>query len=987
MDKFHVNLNHSKNCPFSQFDRMLYLYTGGGEYQMKSHFDELKQKWEKFVHFLNEKRIIRTARITYNVTWNMFLIVTVLAVLGGVFAAGVGAGFFASLVKDEPVRAFSAMREDIYNYEETSTVYFDDNQYMGKLQSDLDRQEIRLKDVSPFVVKAVISTEDQYFYEHDGVVPKAILRAMYEEFSGAAIVTGGSTLTQQLIKNQILTNEVSFDRKAKEILLAMRLEKFFEKDEILEAYLNIVPFGRNSSGRNIAGIQAAAEGIFGVDASKLNLAQSAYIAGLPKNPFVYTPFNNGGEPKEDISAGLRRMNTVLSRMLSAGEITQAEYDEAMKYDIKKNLTTKKQSSFEKYPFLTVEVQRRTVEVLTKLEAEKDGKKLEDLTPEELKEYQDNARTQVRQKGIKIHTTINQKIYDEMQQVVKNDGLFGPDNQYVYNSNGQRIKLEKPEPEEVGATLIDNKTGKIISFVGGRDFNREQTNHAMRAPRQNGSTMKPLLAYSYAVETGKVQPGTIVPDTPININGWKPNNYDMDFDGLVSVRHSLKKSRNIPAIRSYQRVDHTKATEKLIQMGVTSLTKGDRTNNAMALGALGVGITVEENVNAFSTFANNGKFLDAYMIDRIETNDGEIIYQHKSEPKQVFSPQTSYLMIDMMRDVLSSGTAAGVPRKLAFQSDWAGKTGTTNEDKDSWFVASNPNVTFGVWIGYDTPADLSGNTGQRNQTIWAQLINAAHKHAPQLVDPEQRFAMPSGIVRREICGISGKLPSDLCRSAGLVTTDLFNAKFTPKEVDDTLTRGRYVLVGDAKYKALPTTPEEFTKEGVLIKEEFLKELGLETLNKLTQKIDLLNNIVPEKELKENGKAPSPVAGTKMSDGVLTWSAHGENDVIGYRIYHSTDGTSFKKIGSVTADKTSAKVTNGVVYVTAVDIAGNESAAQTKVQVGEKKPPAEPGTPPPPGEDGEKPDEPQDPPPPPTDPGTGDPPPATTQNKKKDKKPSN
>ncbi|MBN3556454.1 penicillin-binding protein [Fictibacillus nanhaiensis] len=957
---------------------------------MMSRFDELKQNWEKFVHLLKEKGIIRTARITYNVTWNMFLIVTVLLILGGVFAAGVGAGFFASLVKDEPVRAHTSMKEDIYNYEETSTAYFANKTYLGKLQSDLDRQEISLKEVSPYVLKAVISTEDQYFYEHDGVVPKAIFRAMFQEFSGASVVTGGSTLTQQLIKNQILTNEVSFDRKAKEILLAMRLEKVLKKDEILEAYLNIVPYGRNSSGRNVAGIQAAAEGVFGVPASKLNLAQSAYLSGLPKNPFVYTPFNKGGEQKEDMTAGIKRMQTVLSRMLSAGSITQAEYDEAMKYDIKKNLTTKKQSSFERYPYLTVEIQRRTVELLTKLNAEKDGKKLSDLSAEELKEYEDNARTQVRQKGIKIFTTIDQKIYDDMQQVVKNDNLFGPANQYVYNSRGQRIKLDKPEPEEVGATLIENKTGKIISFVGGRDFNREQTNHAMRAPRQNGSTMKPLLAYSYALETGKVQPGSIVPDTPIALGTWKPNNYDMDFDGLVSVRHSLKKSRNIPAIKSYQRVDHMKATEKLMQMGVTSLTQGDRTQPSMALGALGVGITVEENVNAFSTFANGGNFVDAYMIERIESNDGEVIYQHKSEAKPVYSPQTSYLLIDMMRDVLSSGTASGVPRKLAFQSDWAGKTGTTNGDKDSWFVASNPNVTFGVWIGYDTPADLAGNTGQRNQTIWAQLINAAYKNSPQLVDPDKQFAMPSGIVRREICGISGKLPSDLCRSAGLVTTDLFNAKFTPNEVDDTLTKGRYVLVGDAKYKALPSTPQEFTKDGVLIKEEFLRELGLEALNKLTNTTNLLNNIVPEKELKENGKVPSPVAGAKMSDGLLSWASHGENDVIGYRIYHSSDGTSFKKIGSVTADKTSAKVPAGVVYVTAVDIAGKESPAQTKVQVGEKKPPAEPPTPPTDGNgDGGKPDKPQDPPPPPTepsDPGTGDPPPATTQNKNK-KKPSN
>ncbi|KZE64594.1 hypothetical protein AWM68_10660 [Fictibacillus phosphorivorans] len=951
---------------------------------MMSYFDGLKHKWEKFVHFLKEKGIIRTARITYNVTWNMFLIVTVLLILGGVFAAGVGAGFFASLVKNEPVRAYSSMKEDIYNYEETSTVYFDNDQYMGKLQSDLDRQEVKLKDVSPYVIKAVISTEDQYFYEHDGVVPKAIFRAMYEEFSGAPIVTGGSTLTQQLIKNQILTNEVSFDRKAKEILLAMRLEKVLKKDDILEAYLNIVPYGRNSSGRNVAGIQAASEGIFGVPASKLNLAQSAYLAGLPKNPFVYTPFTKGGEQKEDMSAGIKRMKTVLSRMLSAGSITQAEYDEATSYDIQKNLTKKQQSSFEKYPALTVEVQKRTIEILTKLQAEKDGKKIGDLTPEELKEYEDNARVQVRQKGIKIHTTINQKIYDEMQAVIANANLFGPANEYVGNK-----KLEKPEPEEVGATLIDNKTGKIISFVAGRDFNREQTNHATVMKRQNGSTMKPLLAYSLALETGKVQPGSIVPDSPIQYGSHSIGNWDGKYDGLVSVRHSLKYSRNTPAIRSYMRVNTDEALNRLARMGVTSISPNDRGAPVLAIGGMTNGVTVEENTNAFATFANGGNFVDAYMIEKIESNDGDLIYQHKSEPVQVYSPQTSFLLLDMMRDVVNGGTGSHINRYLAFNSDWAGKSGTTNDDYDSWFVGSNPNVSLGVWLGYDTPDSLvkgDGGTGKRNQRIWALLANAAYKHSPQLMDPEQRFAMPSGIVRREICGISGKLPSDLCRSAGLVTTDLFNAKFTPKEVDDTLTKGRYVLVGDAKYKALPSTPQEFTKDGVLIKEEFLKELGLEALNKLTKTTNLLDNIVPEKELKENGKVPSPVAGTKMSDGILSWSSHGESDVIGYRIYHSADGSSFKKIGSVTADKTSAKVPNGVVYVTAVDIAGKESPAQTKVQVGEKKPPSEPATPPPPT-GGDKPGEPQDPPPPPTDPGNGDPPPATTQDNKKDKKPSN
>ena len=234
-------------------------------------------------------------------------------ILGGVFAGGVGAGYFASLVKDEKVRPAESMKKDIYQYEETSYLYFDNNIPLGKLRSDIDREEVKISEVSDYLKNAVIATEDEYFFEHNGVVPKALLRAVYQEFTNSAVQTGGSTLTQQLIKNQILTNEVSFDRKAKEVLLALRVERFLEKDEILEAYLNVSTFGRNSTGQNVGGVQAAAKGIFGVDAKDLNLPQSAFIAGLPQSPFGYTPFTNKGEIKEQaaLEPGLNRLKTVL----------------------------------------------------------------------------------------------------------------------------------------------------------------------------------------------------------------------------------------------------------------------------------------------------------------------------------------------------------------------------------------------------------------------------------------------------------------------------------------------------------------------------------------------------------------------------------------------------------------------------------------------------------------------------------------------------
>ena len=215
----------------------------------------------------------------------------------GIFAGSVGAGYFASLVKDEPLRSKEEMREQIFNYEETSEIYFANDIYIGKLRTDLERRETSLATISPLVINAVLATEDEYFREHKGIVPKAVLRGLLQDVTNSSTQTGGSTLTQQLIKNQILTNEVSYERKAKEILLAMRVEHFMTKEEILEAYLNIIPYGRNASGRNIAGIETAAEGIFGVKASELNLPQAAYIAGIPQAPFKYTPFTNKGECK------------------------------------------------------------------------------------------------------------------------------------------------------------------------------------------------------------------------------------------------------------------------------------------------------------------------------------------------------------------------------------------------------------------------------------------------------------------------------------------------------------------------------------------------------------------------------------------------------------------------------------------------------------------------------------------------------------------
>ncbi|MET1180190.1 transglycosylase domain-containing protein [Peribacillus simplex] len=894
--------------------------------------DRFQTVWKQLTRFFQNEKTQKNARVTYQVIWNLTLILIIVGILGFSFAGGVGAGYFAALVNDEPVRSKEDLKKDIYNYEETSEVYFADNVYLGKLKSDLEREEVSIDKVSEYLKNAVIATEDEYFYEHDGVVPKAILRAIYQEFTNASVQSGGSTLTQQLIKNQVLTNEVSFDRKAKEILLALRVEKFFEKEEILETYLNVSTLGRNSSGRNIAGVESAAEGIFGVEAKDLTLPQSAFIAGLPQSPFGYTPYTQQGKLKDNQEPGINRMKTVLKRMYSNGYITKEQYDKAIAYDITKDFIGKKALPSEKYPWLTYEIEKRSIEILSVSLAKEDGYEEKDLKNDDLKDqYVALADRKLRQNGYQIYTTVNKKVYDKMQEVTKNYPNFG------YDKAG--------EPVEAGAILIENKTGKIISFVGGRDFKREQTNHATTSLRSNGSTMKPLLVYGPGIELGKISPGSVSANVPISIpagsKAWRPGNYGGgSYTGVTTAREALKNSYNIPAALFYKKIINLSPASYLEKMGFSTVTKGDYSNLAMSLGAMDEGVTVEENVNAFGTFANSGEFIDAYMIDKIVSKDGKVIYEHKVKPVEVFSPQAAYLTLDMMRDVVNSGTAASVRNRLAFSSDWAGKTGTSQNYWDAWFVATNPNVSFGTWLGYDTPKSLQGTYNgleynKRNMYYWADLINAAYKVDPKLIDPDKRFEMPGGIVSRSFCGVSGLLPSSACQKAGLVKSDLFIAKYAPSRADDSFIDGQYVSVGSKRYAALPQTPGEFTSGGFMLNPDSYADIGLEYVDDPGSVIpggEKSGNVVGAKaKLNDNGKAPDPLSIT-ISNDKITWGLHHEGDVVGYRVYK--DG---KKVASINAGGSLVyKVgSGGSYYVTAVDIVGKESAPSQRVESGAKK----------------------------------------------------
>lgn len=896
--------------------------------------------------------------ITYDVIWSVILFFLVIAFIGLFFAGGVGAGYFASLVKDEPIRSYASMKQEIYDYEETTHLYFADNILIGEISADLHREDTTLDKISTTLTDAVIATEDENFYDHKGVVPKAIIRAIIQEATNANVKTGGSTLTQQLIKLQVLTNEVSFDRKAKEILLALRLEESFDKDEILEAYLNIIPYGRNASGRNIAGVQTAAKGIFNVNADEVNLPQAAYLAGLPQNPYIYTPFQTGGglKDEEGLKPGLNRMKVVLKRMLDSKYISKKEYDEAIKYDIVADFTKKKDSSFEKYPYLTQKLEEEARDILVTILAEEDGYSEQDLNnnSEDSKklraQYKEMAQRQLKRNGYNIHSTINKKIYDEMQKTMKGVNYLGPDITFTDKATGEK----KTERVQAAAVLKENHTGKIISFVGGPGFGRgENEINYINAVRPNGSTMKPLY-YAVALENGIIQPGSPIPDVKTDYNGWTPRNYvETAYYGINPARDALADSFNVSSVYIYNKLLPLNITQSYIEkMGITSLREDEYTYLNFAIGRPDYGIKVQDNISAFQTFGNNGKFVEDYMIEKITDQEGNIIYEHESAPVEVFSEVTNYLAIDMMRDVINKGTATFVKSQLNNNNvDWSGKTGTSEKHNDLWFVATNPNVTFGVWMGYDTPHDLrttcvgcSLAQNERVQKLWSDLVNTAASIDPELVTPTERFKRPEGIVERSYCAISGMLPSELCKKAGLIRSDLFNAKYVPTEIDDSLIKGSYVTVDGKSVVAGANTPSEFVKgDGLTFNPEFLKRNGYDKLNDITELYPRTNRSQWEKisapsgkmgeTLKDNGSSPAPPSSLKASGNKLSWSKSSSKDVVGYRIYYSNKpGGDLKKIGSTTSTETSFTGNSAVFYVKAVNYFGRESAASNPVTVG-------------------------------------------------------
>ena len=688
-------------------------------------------------------KILRGIKVTFNTLF-------ILGFIGGLFGAGVAIGYGVALFDKAKVPQTEELLKQVKNIASISKITYSDGSTIASIEGDLLRTSVGSDAISDNLKRAIIATEDEHFNEHHGVVPKAVIRATLGTFVGLGSSSGGSTLTQQVIKQQVVGDAPTLARKATEIVDAFALERVMGKDEILTAYLNIAPFGRNNKGQNIAGAQQAAEGIFGVEASKLSVPQAAFIAGLPQSPISYSPYESDGSMKsdEDMALGIKRAKDVLYNMYRTGALSQEDYQQYKDYDFKKDFLPSGSVSTASRGYLYFATLAEAVDRMYDYLIQQDNVSSQELKNESIqKAYRDLATKEIENGGYKVTTTINKNIHTAMQNAVASYGRL------VDDSTGQ---------PEVGNVLMDNKTGAILGFVGGRNYQENQNNHAIDTKRSPASTTKPLLAYGIAIDQGLMGSASILSNYPTNFSNGNPIMYvNSPGTAMMTLGEALNYSWNIPAYWTYRTlrekgVDVKGYMEKMgyeiPEYGIESLPMGG-----------GIEVTVAQHTNGYQTIANNGVYQQKHMIAKIESPDGRVIYEYKSQPVQVYSKATATIMQSLLRDVISSRITSSFQSDLSSinpslaSADWIGKTGTTNEDENMWLMLSTPRLTLGGWLGHDDNRPLAKGAGHyRNANYMAHLVNAIQQAEPGIWGNE-RFNLDSSVTKSQVLKSTGQKP--------------------------------------------------------------------------------------------------------------------------------------------------------------------------------------------------------------------------------------
>jgi penicillin-binding protein 1A len=720
--------------------------------------------------------------------WRWWHIILIAAALTVILAGGGAAGTLWYFSQDLP------SLEPLQNYQPSlvTRVYSDDRQIIG--QFFIERRFLKpLPEIPKNLTQAVIATEDARFFEHPGLDIVGILRAAWTNIRhGGRKVQGASTITQQLARSLFLSSERTFDRKLRELILAYKMELVLTKEQILEMYLNQIYFGQGAYG-----VAAAAQSYFGKELPELTLAEAAFLAGLPKSPNHYSPFKAYDRAK-------KRQEHVLFRMGEAGFIDQAERERAaaeklnfrrpgsehlgpyfVEY-VRQLLVAKFGESMvykgglEVFTTLNIDMQRAAEAAVLNGLRELDKRQgwrgpVRTIDPAtlaapaadpsiKLKEgdMMEGVVAKIGKDHVVVHAggTAGRLAFADFAWAQKR--LNGKDplkdvtlvknmKQLLMPGDVIEVAVKKVEKDTIhfaleqtpiveGALIaIDPKTGAIRAMVGGYDFARSEYNRAVLAHRQPGSAFKPII-YATAMNQG-MSPATVVLDSPVVYEEeeedkiWKPENYGRRFHGMVSLREALIHSHNLATVRLLEKVGIRNVIDFSRTLGIASPLAGDL---SLALGSSSLGML--EIVSVYGVFANQGMRVEPYALATVQDTTGRTLDQAVIQPRQVISRETAYLITNMMEDVIQKGT--GIAAKAAIDRPVAGKTGTTNDFTDAWFIGGSPNLVTGAWAGFDDRRPLGETESGAHAAlpIWISFMREALKQLPVMP-----FEIPDGVM--------------------------------------------------------------------------------------------------------------------------------------------------------------------------------------------------------------------------------------------------
>lgn len=566
---------------------------------------------------------------------------------------------------------------------ETSYIYDINGTLLDSLHDEANREVVDLNEISPNLKRAVLAIEDSYFYRHQGINPSSVARAFLANLSAGTTVEGGSTITMQLVKNLFLSPEQAISRKVAEAVLAMRIEQVFDKDEVLELYLNQVYWGHNTYGA-----ETAARSYFNKSAADLTLAESAMMAGLIQAPESYSPF-------VDYQIAKQRQSLVLSRMRQLQWITAEEEAEARAQPLVLGEITSFRSS--QAPYVTEAVVQELIETF--------------------------GSEAVLKGGMRVQTTIDLNMQRMAEETVRR--------------NHQAIRQRGLRADQIALVAVDPRTHFVKAMVGGVDYQTSQFNRAVQSQRQPGSAFKPFVYYA-AFASGRYTPDSPIDDSPVSFpdgyNVYSPRNYDGSFMGSIPMRRSLEVSRNVPAIRLGQSVGINRIIEISRTLGINSPMEPVI---SLPLGA--VDLTPMEMAGAYATFASNGWHSDPTFIVHVTDSQGNLLLDNTPRPQLVLDPWATAALTDVLEGVITRGTGTGAQ----IGRPAAGKTGTTDSQRDIWFVGYVPQLATAVWVGNDDnrPLGAGATGGGFVAPIWKDFMEQALRDVPV-----EQFRRPSDFVR-------------------------------------------------------------------------------------------------------------------------------------------------------------------------------------------------------------------------------------------------